>query len=82
MATRPFTDAALTCAACGDNFVFTAGEQELQTLRGLAQQRPHHCSRCRRSPFRLGRPIADHAHATGAPHPSDSRGADFQRLQK
>ena len=30
MPTRSFTDVALSCAVCGDDFVFTVGEQELQ----------------------------------------------------
>jgi hypothetical protein len=81
MPTRSFTDVALSCAACGDDFVFTAGEQELQTLRGLAQLRPHYCSRCRRNRSSLAaRPQTVHAPG-GAPHPPDSRGADSQRLK-
>jgi hypothetical protein len=47
MPTRSFIDVVLSCAACGDDFVFTAGEQELRALRGLADLTPHHCSRCR-----------------------------------
>jgi hypothetical protein len=40
-------DVNLRCASCGDPFVFTAGEQELYRLRGLAQ-RPSHCPTCAR----------------------------------
>ena len=32
---RESTDQQLHCAACGDGFVFTAGEQELFRLRGI-----------------------------------------------
>ena len=75
MPTRSFTDVALSCAACGDDFVFTACERELQALRGLAQLRPDHCSRCRRNrSSSAARPQTVHA-PTGAPHPPDSRGA-------
>jgi hypothetical protein len=52
MRTHLFTDVALSCIECGDDFVFTAGEQEMQALRGRAETPPHHCSRCRRA--RLG----------------------------
>ena len=40
-------DVNLRCASCGDGFVFTAGEQELYRLRGLADQ-PNHCPLCAR----------------------------------
>jgi hypothetical protein len=43
-----FTDAALTCGACAEAFVFSAGEQELQALRGLVR-RPDTCPICRRT---------------------------------
>jgi hypothetical protein len=42
-----FADVNLRCASCGDGFVFTAGEQELYRLRGLAEQ-PSHCPTCAR----------------------------------
>lgn len=48
MPTRPISDKQLTCAACGDGFVFTAGEQELYQLRGVAQQ-PQRCPTCTRA---------------------------------
>ena len=48
MPTRPLSDKRLTCAACGDGFVFTAGEQELYELRGVAQQ-PQRCPACTRN---------------------------------
>jgi hypothetical protein len=42
-------DQTLTCRLCGDEFVFSAGEQELQRLRGL-ERPPTRCSTCRRRP--------------------------------
>jgi hypothetical protein len=50
---RELADKNLRCAACGDGFVFTAGEQELFRLRGINHQ-PEHCPSCarsRRAPF-------------------------------
>jgi hypothetical protein len=42
-------DRTLTCRLCGDEFVFSAGEQELQRLRGL-DKAPTRCSHCRLRP--------------------------------
>lgn len=42
-------DQTLTCRLCGGVFVFSAGEQELQWLRGI-DRRPTRCSVCRRRP--------------------------------
>jgi hypothetical protein len=55
-AMRPsgLTDVGRSCAACGQTFVFTAGEQELQALRGLAQP-PRTCPPCRRT-WRIAAP--------------------------
>ena len=44
---RELADKDLQCAACGDGFVFSAGEQELYRLRGVSQQ-PEHCPSCAR----------------------------------
>jgi hypothetical protein len=51
MTQRKPADVNLRCASCGDGFVFTAGEQELYRLRGLAQQ-PSHCPTCAKGPRR------------------------------
>ena len=48
MTTRENADKDLRCAACGDGFVFSAGEQELYRLRGVTRQ-PEHCPNCARS---------------------------------
>jgi ribosomal protein S27AE len=47
MSNRESADQDLRCAACGDGFVFTAGEQELYRLRGITAQ-PEHCPSCAR----------------------------------
>jgi len=43
------TDQTLICRLCEESFVFSAGEQELQRLRGLDRV-PTRCSPCRRRP--------------------------------
>jgi len=47
MSNQEISDKQLRCAACGDGFVFSAGEQELFRLRGIAAQ-PEHCPSCSR----------------------------------
>jgi hypothetical protein len=47
MTEREVADKDLRCATCGDGFVFSAGEQELFRLRGIAQQ-PERCPDCTR----------------------------------
>jgi hypothetical protein len=42
-------DQELVCRLCGENFVYSAGEQELQRLRGL-DRAPTRCSVCRSRP--------------------------------
>lgn len=43
------TDQTLICRLCKESFVFSAGEQELQHLRGVHRV-PTRCSLCRRRP--------------------------------
>ena len=45
----PLTDQKLICHLCKETFVFSAGEQELQRLRGV-QRVPTRCSLCLRRP--------------------------------
>jgi len=53
MSTRSdVADLNLQCAACGDAFVFSAGEQELYRLRGITLQ-PDHCPACTRGRIRV-----------------------------
>lgn len=41
-----FDDRSLTCRDCGNSFVFTAGEQEFFSIKGLANE-PKRCPNCR-----------------------------------
>lgn len=41
-----FTDRELTCVDCGQEFTFTAGEQEYHAQRGFEHD-PKRCSSCR-----------------------------------
>ncbi len=41
----PFTDKTLVCAECGQEFVFTADDQEFFASRGYSQ--PKRCRSCR-----------------------------------
>ena len=43
-----FQDKTLQCADCGQQFTFTAGEQEFYESRGL-QNEPKRCPECRRT---------------------------------
>lgn len=43
-----FEDKTLQCADCGQQFTFTAGEQEFYATRGF-QNEPKRCPDCRRS---------------------------------
>ncbi|MBI2860260.1 MAG: zinc-ribbon domain containing protein [Chloroflexi bacterium] len=40
------TDKTLVCADCGQEFIFTAGEQEFYSSRGLMNE-PKRCPECR-----------------------------------
>jgi CxxC-x17-CxxC domain-containing protein len=41
-----FLDKTLTCRDCGNEFVFTSGEQDFYQTRGL-QNEPRRCPECR-----------------------------------
>ena len=43
-----FQDKLLRCSDCGQEFTFTAGEQEFYSSRGL-QNEPRRCPECRRA---------------------------------
>ena len=47
------TDKTLTCRECGQEFTFTAGEQEFYQSRGL-QNEPRRCPECRAARRRGG----------------------------
>ena len=40
-------DLELRCNCCGDEFVYSAGEQELHRVRGVNRE-PNECPACRR----------------------------------
>jgi hypothetical protein len=40
-------DLELRCTSCGDRFVYSAGEQELNTVRGVVRE-PRECPTCRK----------------------------------
>lgn len=42
----PFKDMPLVCKACGETFIFTAGEQEFYADKGFLNE-PTRCPRCR-----------------------------------
>lgn len=44
----PFTDKSLTCVDCGQQFTFTAGEQEFHQSKGFSNE-PRRCPNCRRA---------------------------------
>ncbi|MBI2854426.1 MAG: zinc-ribbon domain containing protein [Chloroflexi bacterium] len=44
----PFGDKTLTCRDCGQQFTFTAGEQEFYASRGLRNE-PSRCPTCRQA---------------------------------
>jgi hypothetical protein len=49
MTSLPPIDQHFVCRLCDENFVFTAGEQELQRIRGF-QRIPTRCPACFRRP--------------------------------
>jgi hypothetical protein len=47
MSSTRHRDFHLSCTCCGDTFVYSAGEQELHAVRGVATA-PRQCPRCRK----------------------------------
>lgn len=43
---KVFVDETLICKECGEEFVFTAGEQEFYAEKGF-QNKPQRCKKCR-----------------------------------
>ena len=43
-----FTDKTLVCVDCGNDFIFTAGEQEFYSQKGFTNE-PRRCPTCRQS---------------------------------
>jgi hypothetical protein len=50
-----YRDMPLVCRSCGATFIFTAGEQEYYSSRGLLNE-PTRCPACRRRPPERPRP--------------------------
>ena len=70
-------DKSIKCADCGEEFLFTAGEQEFYREHGLTNM-PTRCRRCRearkkRHPERRS-PNLHRSHAPAAPSPPPSEG--------
>lgn len=60
-----YEDKTLTCKECGNEFVFTAGEQEFYAARGFENE-PQRCKVCRDSRKNAGRPARELFTATCA----------------
>lgn len=50
-----YEDKVLKCKECGEEFVFTAGEQEFYAERGF-QNEPQRCKKCRDARKNAGKP--------------------------
>ena len=50
-----FQDKTLTCVDCGQQFVFTAGEQEFYAQKGFMNE-PKRCKRCKATRKGMGGP--------------------------
>lgn len=57
-----YTDKILACADCGQQFVFTASEQDFCSQRGFSE--PKRCAPCRNA-RKAARPEAGASHAGG-----------------
>ena len=53
-----FEDKTLTCKECGEEFVFTAGEQEFYAEKGFVNE-PQRCKACRDARKNAGRPARE-----------------------
>jgi len=58
-------DRVLKCRDCGEEFVFTAGEQTFYKERGF-QHEPTRCRRCRDEKKRTGAPVGGGGHQPSA----------------
>ncbi len=50
-----YEDKTIICKECGEEFVFTAGEQEFYAEKGL-QNEPQRCKKCRNARKNAGKP--------------------------
>ena len=60
-----FEDKTLICKECGEEFVFTAGEQEFYAEKGF-QNEPQRCKKCRDARKNAARPAREMFVATCA----------------
>jgi CxxC-x17-CxxC domain-containing protein len=60
-----YEDKTLTCKECGNEFVFTAGEQEFYASKGFVNQ-PQRCKPCRDARKNAGKPEREMFTATCA----------------
>jgi CxxC-x17-CxxC domain-containing protein len=66
-----YTDKILTCRDCGQNFVFTTGEQEFFASRGFTNE-PSRCPTCR----------AERKRSQGDVSGGQYGGGDYQRRER
>lgn len=55
---KVFVDETIICKECGEEFVFTAGEQEFYAEKGL-QNKPQRCKKCRDARKAAARPARE-----------------------
>lgn len=55
---KVFVDETLICKECGEEFVFTAGEQEFYEEKGF-QNKPQRCKKCRDARKAAARPARE-----------------------
>ncbi len=60
-----FEDKTLICKECGEEFVFTAGEQEFYAEKGF-QNEPQRCKKCRDARKNASKPARERYTATCA----------------
>jgi len=65
-----YVDEMLTCADCGRQFVFTAGEQKFYEAKGFANK-PTRCADCRTARKAMRAPASAGGEA-GAPRPRET----------
>jgi Probable zinc-ribbon domain len=71
-------DTTLACSGCGQAFVFSAGEQELQQLRGI-HRLPEYCRTCAQQLRGSGKSLAPAPDPAGATDPPTAPGRRARR---
>ncbi len=57
--TNTYADKALTCVMCGEDFIFTAGEQHFYYARPIPLTEPKRCPQCRAKRRAFARPLGE-----------------------